>query len=573
MTRCLLAAIAVAAAGLLPVVSTAQQAPRADVPLGLNLAPVNDWSTQQPFIDVMKTARPWIGHKPGQWGGVDHEALAARGILDENGWPTEIPHDLGSIGTLILTDLPEDADIYAGRYLLTFRGDGIVEVGGSAENVRYGDGQLRFDFTPGGGFVGLRIQRSDRRGTGDYLRDISVVKMEHAEAWRRGKHFNPHWLERMRGVSVLRFMDWMDTNNSKQGRWQDRPRPDDYTYAEKGVPAEVMVALANELGADAWFCMPHLADDDYIRRFAETVKARLDRPNRVYVEYSNEVWNWMFDQTKWADTRAEARWGKEHKGVQFYGMRAAQVARLWAEVFGDVRDRLTTVVATHTRWLGLETQILDAPLWVNEAPEQNAPPAQAFDAYAVTGYFGHPLGKPERRDMLARWLAESRAAARATGQAQGLSGAALEEHVARHRYDAAVEKATEELADGRHSGQVDGTLSNLLDHIQPHHAQVARDRGLELIMYEGGTHVLGHGPVTNDEEITAFFTHLNYTPQMAQLYRRLVAGWAETGGGLFTAFNDVMKPIKWGSWGHLRHLGDDNPRWRAIQTLKDPALQ
>lgn len=34
--------------------------------VGFGLAAVTDWSVQQPFLDVFKTARPWIGHLPGQ---------------------------------------------------------------------------------------------------------------------------------------------------------------------------------------------------------------------------------------------------------------------------------------------------------------------------------------------------------------------------------------------------------------------------------------------------------------------------------------------------------------------------
>lgn len=52
---------------------------------------------------------------------------------------------------------------------------------------------------------------------------------------------------------------------------------------------EAMLDLANRLDADPWFCIPHLADDDFVRRFAELVKQRLEPERSVYVEYSNEV--------------------------------------------------------------------------------------------------------------------------------------------------------------------------------------------------------------------------------------------------------------------------------------------
>lgn len=43
-------------------------APITNPNLALNLAPVNDWSVAQPFLDVMKTARPWIRASAGAMG-------------------------------------------------------------------------------------------------------------------------------------------------------------------------------------------------------------------------------------------------------------------------------------------------------------------------------------------------------------------------------------------------------------------------------------------------------------------------------------------------------------------------
>ena len=125
--------------------------------MAINLAGVTDWSPQQPFLDVFKTARPWIGHRKRGWGGATYEELRSAGYLDAEGWPVAISPELGSIGTLILTHLPEDAIDTAGHYRLQFEGNGIVEVSGRAQNVRYGKNEVTFDFTPGEGFVEIRI--------------------------------------------------------------------------------------------------------------------------------------------------------------------------------------------------------------------------------------------------------------------------------------------------------------------------------------------------------------------------------------------------------------------------------
>jgi hypothetical protein len=44
----------------------------------------------------------------------------------------------------------------------------------------------------------------------------------------------------------------------------------------------------------------------------------------------------------------------------------------------------------------------------------------------------------------------------------------------------------------------------------------------------------------------------------------LLAGWRLISDQPFNAFVDVYSPGKWGSWGALRHLGDDSPRWQAL---------
>ena len=79
-------------------------------------------------------------------------------------------------------------------------------------------------------------------------------------------------------------------------------------------------------------------------------------------------------------------------------------------------------------------------------------------------------------------------------------------------------------------------------------------------MYEGGTHVVGHGDWVNDKKLTAFFEVLNYSPEMGALYEEVIAEWTKAGGKLFNAFVDVAPTSKWGSWGALRSLNDSNAR-------------
>lgn len=526
--------------------------------VAIGLAAVTDWSTQVPFLDLMKTSRRWIGHRPGQWGGMEYDALVSGGYLDAQGWPLRMPRELSSIGTLILTDMPEAARSLQGRYVLRFDGAGVIEVSGRAENVRYGKGEVSFDYTPGPGSVEIRIQRIN---TTNPPRNISVVHSDNLRRLESGAVFNPAWTARIGQFRALRFMDWMETNDSDLTDWAARPEPGDATYAG-GVPVEVLIALANELEKDAWFNVPHGADDDFVLRFAEMVRDGLDPALTAYVEFSNEVWNWQFEQARWADAAALERWGQKDKWMQYYGMRAAEVARIWSEVFADQPEgRLVNVISSQTGWLGLEVEALTAPLATAQGADA---PFTAFDAYAVTGYFGGILGLEDRAPMVKGWIEESTERVQAEAAAQGLTGQAAADHVSAHRFDYASALAGRELMDGAVSGDAADTLSDLVGRVWPYHAQVARTHDLDLIMYEGGSHVVGIGPMVEDATLTAFMHHFNYAPEMGALYGVLLKGWQAVGGQLFNAYSDVYAPTKWGSWGALRHLDDQNPRWDAL---------
>ncbi len=530
--------------------------------LAIGLSAVTDWTAAQPFVDVFRTARPWTGHLAGRYGGFEHDALAAGGWLTSEGWLRAIPPEVTHVSALILTDQPEDAVTVAGRYRVTWAGRGRILVAGRATTLSQGPGEIWFDYVPGPGTVALDIVETD---PADPIRDIAVVHEANLAAHAAGEIFDPRWLSRLQGVRLLRFMDWTEANNSRVTGLDDRPRPTDYTWGRIGVPIEIQIALANRLGADAWFTIPHLADDDLIRHYATLARDTLDPGLKAYVELSNEVWNWMFAQARWADAQGRARWRREATGVQYYSLRASEMADIWTEVFGPAgKGRLVRVIATQTGWMGLEDQILNAPEWAREVGRGFVPPWQRFDAYAVTGYFSGNLGSDEKAPTVRRWIEESRIAAERDATARGLTGTAWAAHVDRHAFDRAVTLAAREVADGSVTGDAGDTLDRLLRVVLPYHAEVARRHGLRLAMYEGGTHVVGYGRQQDDPALTAFFVHFNYTAEMGALYRRLLEGWAALTAEPFNNFGDVVRPGKYGSWGGLRHVADDNPRWRAL---------
>jgi hypothetical protein len=533
--------------------------------LGMNLTELRDFQPQRPFIDVMKQARDWTGHVHGQWGGWGEAELRAAGALDENGWPLFVPTELSSISALILVDLKEDAGGVAGTYRVTYEGDGDLVIEGRVGGVRRrGPRELWFSYTPGEGLVQLIIRRTDPANP---IRNIQVVHESHLEAHAAGQVFNPDWLARMEGMKLFRFMDWTNTNYTKITTWDDRPKLDDYTWTHNGVPLEMMIRLANETGTEPWLIIPHLADDDYIERAATMIRDTLRPDLRAWIEYSNETWNWSFPQSHDLRARAEERWGNGDLWQEYYAMRATQIVQIFNRVFAGQEDRLVRVLTSQTGWLGLEEQIL-APHWRAEDPANPSPP-DMFDVWAITGYFSALIGHPEKAPLTRRWLDEARAAADTKGRAQGLSGAALESFIKEDSHATLIPILIEELRDGRHSGQGVDTVLDNINRIIPYHKQVADNWGLELVAYEGGTHLVGVGEFMSDPELADLFIATNYSEGMAALYTEMLTGWVRNGGGLFAHFCDVRVPLVWGSFGALRHLTDHNPRWDALVSF-DP---
>ena len=525
--------------------------------LAMGLDGIADWSAQNPFINIMKSARPWTGHLPGQWGGWDADDLERGGYLDVDGWLMHIPDELTHVESFVLSNQPPEAGSLTGQYRVQYTGEGDITLSGRAQNVRRSGNTIWFDFTPGEDLVGIIIKATDPNGTGNYIRDITVVKKSNIALFEAGVLFNPHWIPRIKDLRSVRFMDWMFTNGSKQSSWDERAKPRDYTYVRRGAPVEVMVQLANEIGADPWFNMPHLADAEYMRNFAIYVRDHLDERLKTYVEYSNEMWNFTFPQTAWALAQAEARWGKGAGDgwMQFAGMRAAIMAQIWGDAYGAEADkRLVRVIATHTAWPGLEEALLQAPLWQKETG--GFAPVSVFDAYAVTGYFGLDLGTDEKAPMVLDWVKQSMAAAKQAATAQELSGSAFNDYITQHQYDLAAGLAKDDI--------LAGSLKHLLNEAWPYQYKVATENGLALVMYEGGSHVVGIGEWAGNERLNGFFMHLNYTQEMADIYKVLLQGWRDAGGTLFNAFVDVARISRWGSWGALRHLDDSNPRWDVL---------
>ncbi|MFN4241749.1 MAG: hypothetical protein ACK4PI_00775 [Tepidisphaerales bacterium] len=483
---------------VLPLLPVRAAEPRPS--LGINLSGPADWNTELPFVDVFRLSRSWISQRRGEgWGrGPQLE-------LDEHGWVRRL--EPGCFAETPLMTVPAGRRP-AGVYTVLYEGKGRLEFS-AGRVVSSEPGRMRVDLGEGGG-VFLRLLETDEA---DPVRNIRVIMPGFEDTYATNP-FHPVFLDRWRGFAVLRFMDWMHTNNSRQTHWGQRPTLDSARWTgDGGVPVEVMVDLANRLGIDPWFCMPHLADDDYVRNFAEYVRDHLRPGLKVYVEYSNEVWNSQFRQHHYANEQGQAMGLGERPweaGWRYYAKRSVEIFRIWEEVFGG-RERLVRVLSSQAANAYIARQILQ----FEEA-------GRHADALAIAPYIS--MNVPARSDNPDRLTADRVAAM---------------------------------------------TVEQILDHVETvalpeavrwieAHRQVADEYGLTLIAYEAGQHLVGIQGGENNDEMTRLFHAANRHPRMGEIYRKYFAAWEANRGGVMALFASVSQWSKWGSWG-LMEFYDETP--------------
>jgi hypothetical protein len=521
-------------------------------PLGINLSGLGSSSTQFPFIDYFKKSHKWFttcrNNKTSDCRGVWDTKESEQLDLDEQGWVKSLPKPedpplYTQVATTLFKDIPQDTPI-SGQYLVLYDGEGTLEYGLAAEKnpdlSQPGRDVITIDLSKADGAL-ILINETDPNQTGNYLRNIRVIKAEDETRYQQGEQFNPVFLEKIKKFRTLRFMDWMQTNHSPQKEWKNRPTPLTSTYRRSGVPLEVMIALSNQVQAEPWFNIPHQATDEYIRNFAQKVKAELNPNSNIYVEFSNEVWNWNFKQTKYALEQGQARWGKDKKDAfrQWYGMRTAQMCEIWKTEFGNQANRVICVIATQTNSEGEERKILDCPYWVAEG---NKPCYQGMDAYAVAGYFSGSLGDLNNNSVIESWINQG---------------------------DEGINLAFQQLKKG---GLVPHDRDSLVDNYQTflYHAEVAKSKGLKLVAYEGGQHLVPPNKAPKKEEVSQFFIKLNRHPQMYDTYLQLLQDWKQAGGTVFMQYNDISIPQKYGSWGALESVYQPtSPKYKALEDFID----
>ncbi len=552
-----------------------------------------------PFVDIFRTARPFAELSP------------ENTIYDENGWPMEFSQNLKYARTKMLQGALNDS-IPEGEYTVLYDGSGRLEFGssGAVTNVAdQGNNKLTFDLTlrdfdsedeiaasslnsfnmnirdislnsymknirivmPGGTCTGnpfIRVDETDTCPNGTSYESFA----ERLEANRNAIIFNPDYLMFLRNFKVIRMMNLMEASLKKLcfsaevcpegvGTWDHRATMEDAVWGgndgrtsdeeHKGVPIGVMIALANTLKRDIWVNMPHVSNNDYVKQYAKQVKADLDTSLKVYVEYSNEVWNNGFAGHSYTTSEGKKlgldevpeefigsnRDENYFARLRFYSQRSVEIFKIWKKEFnGDAR-----IIRVLGSFIG--DRILTEKMLEHVSTAD-------IDAVAIGAYF---FGCPYE--------------AICPNAAKNLKNATT------------VDDVFDIIDQGRDVDvkSLDGTLKAV--EIQ---LSITNTYNLDLVTYEGGQHlvpgVFGSGAGINNADRTRLrklFNDANRDPRMKQRYISFMEGWkalANEGTTLFTLYTMPQSYYRYGNFGIKEHLNKsraESPKYDGIMTFQE----
>ena len=281
--------------------------PAQQASVGINLA--GDWL----WADAVRQART-------HWDTATHLGDGAA-TEDSNNWPTE------DCSLLVW----EGHAYNEGTYALSFNGEATI-------SVSYGYGTVNGAASSTGAYnaatntttatvvitdtssencslIFTNTRRTAASATNTGLTSVHLyrpVSEGASTSYAPGTLFTDQTLAMSAKFAVTRFMDLVGVNNSTQVNWSDRPLPG--AWNQSFLAYEYVVAYGNAADTDIYVNVPLEATGTYFTNLANLIRYGSDGVNpytsaqaspayaplnaglHVYLEYSNEVWNFGFQQ-------------------------------------------------------------------------------------------------------------------------------------------------------------------------------------------------------------------------------------------------------------------------------------
>jgi hypothetical protein len=426
-------------------------------------------------------------------------------FLDRKGWIKLLPSKTSAVRRLSIPSRTTDV-------ICRWQGNDhnsmtVSSHGGISNIVRTpGTNELRFRYVssyPAGdkdAWITFDVDASN------YVRDIDCRDSGVAVT----EVFDPTFVRTLEGFRVLRFMKWQfAVEANRPVTWANRNIPGAGNYlANDGVPIEHMIALANTVNADPWFCIPWNADDDYVTHFATYVRDHLRPGGKAFVELSNEVWNGGYPVMHQAQTEGIAETlpaghGTYGQAMFRYAEKTRHIMQIWSRVFDGQENRLVRVISAQNV----------SPFW-SEQILGYQDTAQYVDALATAPYWAFGDGDYKGQSL-------------------------------------------DEIMTNLLPGQISDTLNWALQQ-----KAVAQKYGKRYLTYEGGQHVwLNEHP--------SIVAQVERDPRMADLYTSYMDQWEKKFGDTLTLFA-VIGPIGNSGFGLVEYPGQPDaeaPKMRAVRSF------
>jgi hypothetical protein len=398
--------------------------------------------------------------------------------------------------------------------------------------------------------------------------------------------FNPDYLQHLRPFQVLRLMNLMEASPSfpcrnldddayqeclmSRIKWQDRASMDDAAWGgsartpheqHKGVPIEALAALVNQLNIDPWFTLPHYVDDEYVSEFANYMANNLNQGMKVYIEYSNEVWNpgfWghYYTQQKGLEEKLDQipslyasdpnRDGNYFARLRYYTQRSLEIFNIWQQAFSDNNRPIENIINV------LGTQQGDTIL----TEEMLKYASGNVDAIAMAPYF---FGCIDRNIPICR---QAEYVLSEVENIDDIFNILQTDYEPPYKGDPSA---------------IEGTMDKVR-----RQAKVTSQYGVELITYEGGQHLtimgsMGDLPQEEKIRLRGLFKEANRDPRMKEAYLSLLEHWYDMHNeygnvGLFTLYTSAQSFYDYGNWGIQEYLNqprEDAPKYDAIMSFQE----
>ncbi len=518
--------------------------PSVGMKVGTNIAPLVDWSGGWVFADMIKTARPWVSGE--RYGCSFNCPVTFPALdLDADGWVKSLQTNLPNGGQVARSVILSAGTLQylSGEWTITYDGEGTLKYDGGIKNIAKSRlGVDIVDVAPGnsGSFM-LTLIQTDPNNNGNYIKNIQVW-LPGTTPQKGTVPFAAEFKNNLAHFKVVRFMDAMNTNGAWYKEYDDYPQLTDAFWP--AMPAEKIGQLCTEVGCDPWVTIPHLASDNFVQQFAQALSSTLDPSRKVYVEYSNEVWNPGFKQNgdvarlgcpKYSDLTGPCDQDTNpNNGVlceghprswipacgtaeqRYFSERSVEIWNIFDTVFG--RNRVVHVMASQIGNSFMHKNLLN---WNNAY--------QNTDILATAPYVGGEIGS---NIHAALWPLD--------------------------QLFTELNTVSLPMALNR----IDNDIATL--NLNPNYANI------KLAAYEGGQHLVGIGSNRDNTMMTALFLSANSDPRMKTLYTQYLNDLQSRGMSLFVHFNGVQKWTKFGSWGAKEYTSQScsaSPKCDALESF------